>query len=102
MLDQLPLLAAAVTTRVLAEVPGLDTPEVTELVATMSEANGALVLNALMRDVAVVDVVATADFVRGTQALAHHRIPLPAVLRALPGGPCPVVEPLGRTGRATC
>ena len=31
---------------------------------------------------AVADVVATADFVRGTQALAHHRIPLPAVLRA--------------------
>lgn len=82
MLDQLPSLAAAVTTRVLAEVPGLDTPEVTELVATMSEANGALVLNALMRDVSVADVVATADFVRGTQALAHHRIPLPAVLRA--------------------
>jgi hypothetical protein len=82
MLDELPLLAASVTARVLAEVPELDAPEVAELVGTMSEANGALVLDALLRDVAVADVVATADFVRGTQALAHHRIPLPAVLRA--------------------
>ena len=82
MLDDLPTLAAEVTARILAEVPGLEAPEVAELVGTMSEANGAMVLNGLVRDLPVEEIVATADFVRGTQAVAHHRIPLASLLRA--------------------
>ena len=82
MLDDLPALAADVTTRVLAEVPGLDAPEVSELVGTISEANGAMVLNGLVRDVPVEAVELSPDFLRGTQALAQQRIPLPSLLRA--------------------
>ena len=82
MLGDLPALAADVTARILAEVPGLDAPEVRELVGTMSEANGAMVLNGLVRDVPLEAVEPTPDFLRGTQALAQHRIPLPSLLRA--------------------
>ncbi len=82
MLGDLPALAAVVTDRVMAEVPGLDAPEVAELVRTMSQANGAMVLEGLVHDVAPEHVAANADFVRGTHALAQHRIPLPSLLRA--------------------
>ena len=57
-------------------------PEIVEIVGAMSEADGALVLDGLVRDVAIEDVVTSDDFVRGMQAVAHHRIPLPSLLRA--------------------
>ena len=82
MLDDLPALAADVAARILAEVPGLDAPEVAELVGTMCEANGAMVLDGLVRDIEPEAVEATPDFLRWTQAIAQHRIPLPSLLRA--------------------
>ena len=82
MLDDVPVLAADVAARIRAEVPGLDAPEVTELVATMCEANGAMVLDGLVRDIEPEAVEATPDFLRWTQAIAQHRIPLPTLLRA--------------------
>ncbi len=82
MLDDLPALAAIVTAGILEEVPGLEAPEVAGLVDTMSQANGAMVLDGMVRDVSVDEIEVTADFVRGTQALAHYRIPLASLLRA--------------------
>ena len=82
MLDDLPALAAIVAARILDEVPGLEAPEVAELVRAMSEANGAMVLNGMVRDLPVEEIMATADFMRATHAIAHHRIPLASLLRA--------------------
>ena len=82
MLGDVPALAADVAARILAEVPGLDAPEVAELVGTMCEANGAMVLDGLVRDIELEAVEATPDFLRWTQAIAQHRIPLPSLLRA--------------------
>ena len=82
MLDELPALAADVAARILAEVPALDVPEVAEMVGTMCEANGAMVLGGLVHGTGLESVEPTADFLRWTQALAQHRIPLTSVLRA--------------------
>ena len=82
MLGDLPALAADVAARIRLEVPGLDAPEVAELVGTMCEANGAMVLDGLVRDIEPEAVEATPDFLRWTQAIAQHRIPLPSLLRA--------------------
>ena len=82
MLDELPALADDVAARILAEVPALDVPEVAEMVGTMCEANGAMVLGGLVHGTGLEAVEPTADFLRWTQALAQHRIPLTSVLRA--------------------
>ena len=82
MLDELPALAADVAARILAEVPALDVPEVAEMVGTMCEANGAMVLGGLVHGTGLEAVEPTPDFLRWTQALAQHRIPLTSVLRA--------------------
>ena len=82
MLGDLPALAADVAARIRAQVPGLEAPEVVELVGTMCEANGAMVLDGLVRDIEPEAVDATPDFLRWTQAIAQHRIPLPSLLRA--------------------
>ena len=82
MLGDLPALAADVAARIRAQVPGLEAPEVVELVGTMCEANGAMVLDGLVRDIEPEAVEATPDFLRWTQAIAQHRIPLPSLLRA--------------------
>ncbi len=82
MLDDLPALAADVAARILDEVPGLEVPEVAQMVGTMCEANGAMVLGGLVHGTGIEAVEPTPDFLRWTQALAQHRIPLTSVLRA--------------------
>ena len=100
MLDDLPALAAIVTAGILEEIPGLEAPEVAGLVDTMSQANGAMVLDGMVRDVSVDEIEVTADFVRGTQALADYRIPLASLLRGLPRRSCPLVAHLDGAGWA--